>query len=147
MTSDAPARTVSVRRQIARSPADVFEAWTDPDALVTWWGGALARTLSAAVDLRVGGAYRLTMQSGSQVFAVEGVYREVAAPDRWVYTRSWDGLDVESGESLVTVEFQARDEGTEVVVTHEGLQTEAGLSFHDRGWTSSIELLAHTLSH
>jgi uncharacterized protein YndB with AHSA1/START domain len=142
----ASARDVTVRRTFARPREDVFEAWTDPDALVRWFGGALAQTLSAAVDLRVGGAYRLAMRSGAQVFALEGVYREVEAPERLVYTWRWDGLDIDEGrESLVTVLFRDREGATEVVVTHEGIRTHESLVFHEGGWTASLEQLGELL--
>ena len=137
---------MTLRRTFPFPRADVFAAWTDPEELAAWWGGAIARTLSAAVDLRVGGAYRLTMRSAGEVFAVEGVFREVRAPERLVYTWRWDGLDVDGGrESLVTVEFIERDGSTEVVVTHDGLESDESLRFHDRGWTTSLARLGEVL--
>jgi uncharacterized protein YndB with AHSA1/START domain len=124
----------------------VFEAWTDPDALATWFGGAIAETLSATVDLRVGGAYRLTMKNAAQVGSVEGVYREVEPPERLVYTWRWDRPEVEGGrESLVTVEFHDRDGATEVVITHEGIKTDESFAFHVGGWTASLEGLGEVL--
>jgi uncharacterized protein YndB with AHSA1/START domain len=142
----APARALTLRRTFACPREEVFEAWTDPDALVRWFGGALGRTLSAAVDLRVGGAYRLTMQSGREVGAVEGVYQEVDAPERLVYSWRWDRPEVEGGrESRVTVEFRDRDGATEVVLTHEGIGTDESFAFHQRGWTASLERLGQVL--
>jgi uncharacterized protein YndB with AHSA1/START domain len=142
----AAARTLTLRRTFGRPREEVFDAWTDPDALATWWGGAFAKTLSAAVDLRVGGAYRLTMQSGAQVAAVEGVYQEVELPERLVYTWCWDRPEIDGGrQSLVTVEFLDRDGGTEVVVTHEGIETEESFAFHMGGWTASLEGLRQVL--
>jgi uncharacterized protein YndB with AHSA1/START domain len=143
----ALARPLTVRRTFAFPREVVFEAWTDPDAIVVWFGGTFAKILSVAVDLRVGGAYRLTTQSGSQVFALEGVYREVEPPARLVYTWRWDGLDFEEGrESLVTVEFLERDDTTEVVVTHEGVDTTRSFTFHHGGWTASLEGLQQVLA-
>jgi len=140
----APARSLKLRRTIARPREVVFDAWTDPDALMRWFGGALGQTLSAAVDLRVGGAYRLTMESGAQVGAVEGVYREVERPDRLVFTWRWDRLEIDGGqESLVTVEFRDHDGETEVVVIHEGI--DESLAFHVGGWTASLERLREVL--
>ena len=138
---------LTVRRTIARGRADVFRAWTDPDAIVTWFGGALARTLSADVDLRPGGAYRLAMESGSHRFALEGVYRVVEPPERLVYTWRWDGLDIDGGrQSLVTVEFLELGDATEVVITHDGVETDGSVRFHDSGWRTSLERLAAVLA-
>jgi uncharacterized protein YndB with AHSA1/START domain len=142
----AAARTLTVRRLFPCPREEVFEAWTNPDALVTWWAGELAETVSAAVDLRVGGAYRLSMRAGGQVFALEGMYEEVEPPERLVYTWRWDGLDVDDGRwSLVTVEFQDRDGATEVVVTHEGIETANSFEFHQGGWTASLQELGQVL--
>jgi uncharacterized protein YndB with AHSA1/START domain len=141
----APARAVTVRRTFGRPREMLFEAWTDPDAVVTWFGGALAKVLSASVDLRVGGAYRLTIQADEQVGALEGTYREVDPPERLVYTWRWDWPGIQDRQSLVTVEFHERDGGTEIVITHEGLVTDEGLRFHEDGWTVSLERLAKVL--
>jgi uncharacterized protein YndB with AHSA1/START domain len=142
----APARVLTIRRTFPCRREEVFEAWTDPDALVTWFGGAVGKTLSAAVDLRVGGAYRLMMQSGAEVGAVEGVYRDVQPPERLVYTWRWDRSDIDGGrESLVAVEFHDRDGGTEVVLTHEGIDAEASWAFHERGWAASLDRLGQVL--
>jgi uncharacterized protein YndB with AHSA1/START domain len=133
-----------LRRTFASPREQVFRAWTDPDALLSWWGGALGKTLSAAIDLRVGGVYRLTMQSGPEIAVLEGVYREVEPPARLVYTWRWDRLDIDGGrQSLVTVDFHERGDATEVVVTHEGV--EESLAFHEGGWTASLERLGQVV--
>jgi hypothetical protein len=58
-------RTVSltVARTFAAPRDRLFQAWTEPQALLTWWaaGPELAPAL-AEVDLRVGGRYRLGMR-------------------------------------------------------------------------------------
>jgi uncharacterized protein YndB with AHSA1/START domain len=139
-------RTLTLRRTFARGRADVFDAWTVPGALATWWGGSLARTLHAEIDLRVGGAYRLEMQSGARVFALEGVYRVVERPERLVYTWRWEGIGIDRGrQSLVTVEFHDESGATEVVVTHEGLEADESLTFHDAGWAASLDRLGAVL--
>src|SRR5712691_1224474 len=106
----APARTIKLRRTFACPPQEVFDAWTDADALTTWFGGKVGKTLSAALDLQVGGGYRLTMQRGPEVGAVEGVYLEIEPPERLVFTWRWDRPEIEDRrESVVTVEFHDRD--------------------------------------
>jgi uncharacterized protein YndB with AHSA1/START domain len=139
-----PAGAVTLRRTFAIPREAVFEAWTDPQALMTWFGGQIARTLDAAIDLRPGGAFRLTMQSGEEIGAVEGTYVVVEPPQRLVFTWRWDRRDVEGGrESLVTVEFRDRDGATEVVIKHEGIETGDSWAFHMRGWTASLDQLEH----
>lgn len=137
-------RAVTVRRRFPHPRDEVFAAWTDPAALASWFGGAAAKTLSAAVDLQVGGGYRLTVQSGSHVAAVEGAFLEVEEPERLVYTWRWDREGSE--ESIVTVEFLEAPGGTDLVLTHEGLENGASLVFHDGGWRASLEQLGAVLA-
>jgi uncharacterized protein YndB with AHSA1/START domain len=40
------------------SQAAVFDAWTDPDIVMQWFGEAPGTLVSAEVDLCVGGAWR-----------------------------------------------------------------------------------------
>ena len=147
MTRGVPAAALTVRRTIPRPREEVFRAWTDPDALVSWFGGAAARTLATAVDLRAGGGYRFEVEAQGELAAVHGVYREVEPPERLVYTWQWDREELDGGqESLVTVEFRDLDGATEVVLTHEGLEnTDRILRFHDRGWAVSLDQLERAL--
>ena len=41
-------------------------------------------------------------------------------------------------ESLITVEFRAVDDGTEMTMVHSGLPTEEQVRNHERGWTSCL---------
>lgn len=147
MTIDVPAgvaaRSVRVSRTIECPRDAVFDAWTDPEKLRAWWGGDIGRTVSADVDLRVHGSYRLTMQAGEQVGTISGVYVEVERPERLVYTWRWD--NEASRQSLVTVDFLDVDAATEVVVTHEGLENIESLAFHQGGWCASLEGLHQLL--
>ena len=134
------ARALRVRRRYEHPREEVFRAWTDPSALAVWFGGAAAKALSVALDLRIGGEYRLTMQSGSRVGAVTGVFQEVDPPARLVYTWRWD-REEDPHESLVTVDFIEAPGGTDLVLTHEGLESMDSLVFHDGGWHASLEEL------
>lgn len=145
--ADAPARLLTVRRKLPCRQEEAFTAWTDPDALVAWFGGDLAKTLSAAVEPYVGGSYRVTMQRGDELAAVEGVYLEVEPPQRLVFTWRWDRAEIEEGrESIVTVEFLDQQDATEVVITHEGIRTESSFAFHVDGWAFVMERLERYLA-
>ena len=65
----------------------VFDAWTQPDQLVQWFGSPGSKTTNAEVDLRVGGAYSLTIETAQfGLVRVFGIFREVSAPEKLVYT-------------------------------------------------------------
>lgn len=72
---------------------------------------------------------------------VFGVYREVAAPRRLVYTWDVEGADDWVGETLVTVEFLREGESTRVVITHEGFPTARDTEGPRGGWTGCLDQL------
>ncbi len=115
----APAAVV-VRRTIAASAEDLFDAWLDPEALAIWMRpGRHSQAPQARVEPRVGGRYEINMHADSGVIPHSGVYRVIDRPRRLVFT--WVSPHTGERDSLVTVDFLPRDKRTEVVVTHEQL--------------------------
>ena len=145
ITSRQPLR-FQLRRTFSASRDRVFHAWTEPALLRQWWGPRGFTTPSAEIDLRVGGRYRVAMQppEGDTLY-LSGVYREVAPPERLVYTWRWEGDDA-AVESLITVEFVDRGGTTEVVVTHERFPDEESRRHHADGWTQGLDRLEVLLS-
>lgn len=132
----APA-TVVVRRTIAASAEDLFDAWLDPEALAIWMRPGGIRKTAAKVDARVGGRYEIVMQ-GDATFPHTGEYLVIDRPKRLVFT--WISNGTEQHESLVTVDFRRAGDDTEVVVTHEKLPQSQQIS-HTNGWASALEHL------
>src|SRR5579863_9387609 len=82
-------------RRTFRAPAErVFRAWTQPAALREWWCPPGWIASEVAIDLRVGGAYRIAMRcgDGSGEVAVEGRFLEVQPPVRLAFTWRWEGV-------------------------------------------------------
>jgi uncharacterized protein YndB with AHSA1/START domain len=80
----------------------VFEAMTKPEHIRRWWG-ILDDQHSVSVcevDLRPGGAWRFVGNGPRGEFAFYGVYREINAPERVVFTEIFAPFPQE--ESLVT---------------------------------------------
>jgi uncharacterized protein YndB with AHSA1/START domain len=71
--------------------------------------------------------------------AIEGEFQVVEPPTRLVYT--WRMGD-EGELSRVTVRFEARDGGTEVIVTHEQLPRDDVVASHGAGWSGCLDGLA-----
>jgi len=129
---------VIVRRTISASPEELFDAWLDPEALAIWMRPNAIQSTTAKVEARVGGTYEIVMRSATETYPHTGQYREIDRPHRLVFT--WCSRGTEHRETLVTVDFIARDRRTEVVVTHERLAESARPS-HTSGWTSGLEHL------
>lgn len=133
------AASVVVRRTIAASAEELFDAWLDPQALGTWMRPIGIRHTSAKADARVGGSYEIVMQGDEKTYPHHGVYQVIDRPRRLVFT--WISHGTEGRTSLVTVDFLPVDQRTEVVVTHEQLP-EAARESHTKGWSSGLERLA-----
>lgn len=72
----------------------VWQAWTDPTHLMRWWGPEGFSAPTSNIDLRVGGKYHFCMRSpDGQEFWTTGVYQEVEAPERLVFTDSFADAD------------------------------------------------------
>lgn len=85
----------------------VFEAWTKPELVKRWlYGPDDWRLAVCEMDLRVGGASRFVWrQDGDgQEMGMSGVFREIAPPERLVFTEIWDD-DWTGGEALNTLIF------------------------------------------
>jgi uncharacterized protein YndB with AHSA1/START domain len=96
----------------------VFAAMTTPEHVKQWWG-RLNDGYSVPVcevDLRVGGKWRFVNRIPSgKLVAFNGVYREIARPDRLVYTEIFE--EFPDTESLVTTAFTDEAGKTRLTVT------------------------------
>jgi len=99
-------REVVMTRIFDAPRALVFDAWTRPDLLKRWLYGPEEWQLAVCeIDLRVGGALRFVWRHrDGKDMGMSGVYREIAAPERLVFTEFWDD-DWTGGEALVTMVF------------------------------------------
>jgi uncharacterized protein YndB with AHSA1/START domain len=125
------------------APRDaLWRAWTDPEELAAWWGpkGLSVPVSSVDLDVRPGGAFRLTMvvDATGVEFPTEMRYREVDPPERLVY--EWDaqrGL----GSGTVTVTFEDLGERTEVTTHFAGFATDEIFTGSEIGWETSLDKL------
>ena len=96
----------------------VFEAMTKPEHIKRWWG-ILDKGYSVPVcevDLRPGGAWRSVARTPKgQLVAFYGVYREIAPPDRLVFTEIFEQFP--DTESVVTAVFTDESGKTRLTVT------------------------------
>jgi uncharacterized protein YndB with AHSA1/START domain len=132
--------SLTIRRRLPASPARCFRAWTDPKELSQWFGPPSVESVVAECDARVGGRYRLTMRSPQGESGVSGVFREVVADRKLVFTWSW--RDAPEKESLVTVEFAPDGAATALTVTHEQFADTDSRDRHNQGWTGALDKLA-----
>jgi len=126
----------------------VFEAWTRPEQLAAWWGPQGFTTVEHAMDVRPGGAWFRRMRSpDGELFVKRGVYREVVAPERLVFTYVNEAADgTLDQETLVTVTFAEEGARTRLTLRHTGFATAASRDGHEVGWSSCMERFAGYLA-
>lgn len=70
----------------------VWQEWTEPERFADWFGGVECEVplSTVSMDVRPGGEWRATMFCGTERRLIQwtGEYREVAAPERLVFTIS-----------------------------------------------------------
>lgn len=87
-------RDLLLERLIAASPEALYRCWTEPELLMCWFAPLPWRTLSAELDLRVGGASLVVMGGpNGEKIPCPGVYlalepgRRIVSTD--AYVRPW----------------------------------------------------------
>src|SRR5436853_7730161 len=132
---------LEIKRLIKAPRECVFDAWTDPEQLRKWFGPENVQTHDLVADVRVGGKFRwdLTNSEGEKM-TCRGEYRELQPGKKVVFTWQWeDDEDWENHVSIVTVELDDADGGTELRLTHEKLPNEESRDGHTRGWNSALD--------
>lgn len=127
-----------VRRAIRATPERLFAAWTTPTQLRQWWGPAGVTCVDPAVDLRVGGRYRIgnRLPDGT-VLWIGGTFEAVEPPHRLIYT--WQIEGAAGAAERVTVRFEPRGAVTDVVVRHERIADPAAREQHLAGWIGCLD--------
>jgi uncharacterized protein YndB with AHSA1/START domain len=125
---------VELSVRIDAHPETVFAYFTDPERMVAWMG------LSAEVDARVGGQYRVRVNRGGVAI---GEYVEIVPPARIVWTWGWEGnTEVPPGSSTVEVTLTADGDATIVRLRHSGLPDDTWFGKHNEGWGHYVARLA-----
>ena len=138
----------------------VWQAWSEPERFMRWWGPAIYTSPSCKMDFRVGGKYLWCMRSPEgQDFYSAGVFREIVKPQRIVYTDSFvdekgnivpaEKYGLAPGfakELLVTVTFEELPGGkTKLTLRQEGIPAGEMSELTRAGWLGSFDKLAESL--
>ncbi|MCZ7582653.1 MAG: SRPBCC domain-containing protein [Deltaproteobacteria bacterium] len=128
-----------VVRRTVRAPVErVFDAWTKSEFLKRWWGPEGVTCPEADVDLRVGGHYRIANKlPDGNIVVIHGEFELIEPPTKLVY--SWRVDPGIPAPSRVTVRFETHAEGTEVIVIHERIASDAIRDNHEQGWNGCLD--------
>jgi uncharacterized protein YndB with AHSA1/START domain len=139
MSAVANVPTLIVRRSIAASAEELFDAWLDPASLAVWMRPGDVQHITAKIDARVGGRFEIMMHGATDTYPHTGTYQVIDRPRRLVFT--WNSRATQQIDSLVTVEFQPTRGATEIVLTHERLPDAVAVAKHTSGWSDILMLI------
>ena len=140
---DTGTRELRIERMFNAPRELVFRAWTDPEHIRHWFGPRWHPSSTISMDVRPGGRWRSCLRSietGNELW-VGGVYREIVAPERLVFTFAWEEEGERGLETVVTITFAERDGKTHMVFRQTPFQSTGELDGHHDGWTSSLDRL------
>ena len=135
----------------------VFEAWSNPQALSAWFGPHSHTCKIEKFDFREGGEYQLRMvplikgensASHSDKDPIcAGQIVQIELQKKIVMTFTWieNGSDI--GETLLTIELYPASGGTDLIITHERLPNNEARKAHADGWQGSLECLEEYLDN
>lgn len=85
--SDTGDRTLLVTRDFDAPRELVWEAWTDPEHVVRWWGPNGFTTTIEKMDVRPGGVWKHVMHGPDGTdYPNSSVFKEVVRPERIVFS-------------------------------------------------------------
>ena len=140
---------IDITRVLEASRERVWREWTEPERFADWFGGPDAEVppSSVSMDVRKGGSWRATMFAGPGRRQIHwrGEYREVAEPERLVFTLTdQPGDDV---YELVTVVLTDLGDGrTEMYFEQRGALSAAQYRRATDGWGGFFDRMAARLA-
>ena len=127
----------------------VWREWTEPEPFADWFGGPQSEVpiATVAMDVRPGGAWRATMFAGPGRHEIQwkGEYREVAAPERLVFTVS-DQPGEEAYELVIVTLIDLGDGRTEMHFEQRGHLPPEQYERTREGWGGFFDRIAERLA-
>ena len=144
----APRDGITMTRILDAPRERVWKEWTEPERFADWFGGPESGVPLSTVlmDVTPGGTWRATMLAGPGCREIQwkGEYREVAEPERLVFT-----LSDQPGEEyeLVTVILTDLGDGrTEMLFQQRGQMRPERYDRAKEGWGSFFDRIAERLT-
>jgi uncharacterized protein YndB with AHSA1/START domain len=159
MEDEIKQKELVIRREFNLSLQKLWQAWTEPEQVMQWWGPKGFTCPVCKIDFRVGGKYLFSMRGpeGKDNWST-GTYKEIIPMKKIVCTDSFSDKDgnvihaTEYGlpgnwptELLVTLVFEDIGGKSKLTLTHSGVPEEMQRQ-NQNGWEESLDKLDAFLS-
>lgn len=138
---------IRLERIVNATPHAAFKHWVEAEARRRWYAPDDGWIVEADTDLRVGGPWRVLFgPRRDEMYLEHGVFQEIDAPHRLVYTTLYEFPDGRASfETHVTVTFEPRGDRTLLTVLDTGYPSEDQRAANERGWPAFLDAFERTL--
>ncbi len=135
--------TIRFHRVLRATPAKIYRAFLDPDAMAKWLPPNGFTGKVHHMDAKVGGGYQMSFTNFStgHSHSFGGKYIELAPDERIRYTNKFDDPNM-PGEMQTTITLKKVSCGTELNIAQEGIPDFIPPEACCLGWQESLTLLA-----
>lgn len=117
----------------------VFEFFTKPELVKTWWGPDSVKTEYVEIDLISGGICRWEMRDREgSLLILHGQVLEVDPPKKLVMTHQWENNDEVTTVCFTFLEIDGR---TKVVLEQTGINASIPIDLYKNWWASAFDCL------
>jgi uncharacterized protein YndB with AHSA1/START domain len=136
-----------IERTLPAARGLVYQAFTDPQRMLQWFGPHGFSATTIELDVRKGGSWRGGMRGpdGGEMIA-SGVYREIVPNERLVFTYAWEEHGVRGHETVCCLELSDEGNQTRMVFTQGPFESAKSSAGHQGGWSEAFEKLARAVS-
>jgi uncharacterized protein YndB with AHSA1/START domain len=138
-----PTHTIRLHRVVRTTPAKVYRAFLEADALIKWMPPSGFTAKVQHLDPRVGGGFKMSFTNfgTGATHSFGGKYLELVPPERLRYTDKFDDPNL-PGELTMTVTLKQVLCGTELTIVQEGVPAVIPAEMCYLGWQESLAQLA-----
>ena len=139
-----PHASIRITRRFSARPAEVFDAWLDPELAGQWlFATALRPMTHVEIDARVEGFFRLAEQRDGEVIEYTGNYVEITPYRRLVFTLSMKEHWYVT--TRVAIEISAMKTGCQLSLVHDDVPSHCA-DYTEGRWAGILYGLDVTLN-